>query len=81
MKAMRALVKLLRITPAQAIVASTLNAAHAIGLGDRIGSLQPGRQADVVILDAPDYRHIGYRYGVNLVEKVIKRGRIAISRK
>ncbi|HKZ85655.1 MAG TPA: imidazolonepropionase [Anaerolineae bacterium] len=71
----------LRITPAQAIVASTLNAAHAIGLGDRIGSLQPGRQADVVILDAPDYRHIGYRYGVNLVEKVIKRGRIAISRK
>ena len=66
----------LRITPAQAIVASTLNAAHAVGLGDRIGSLQPGRQADVIILGAPDYRHIGYRYGVNLVEKVIKRGRI-----
>ncbi len=71
----------LRITPAQSIVASTLNAAHAIGLGDRIGSLQPGRQADVIILDTPDYRHIGYRYGVNLVEKVIKRGRIVADRK
>ena len=70
----------LRITPAQAIVASTLNAAHAIGLGERIGSLQAGRQADVVILDAPDYRHVGYRYGVNLVEKVIKRGRIVAGR-
>jgi imidazolonepropionase len=70
----------LRITPAQAIVASTLNAAHAIGLGDRIGSLQPGRQADAIILDAPDYRHIGYRYGINLVETVIKRGRIVAGR-
>ena len=71
----------LRITPAQAIVSATLNAAHAIGLGDRIGSLHAGRQADVIILDAPDYRHVGYRYGVNLVEKVIKRGLIVADRK
>lgn len=66
----------LKITPAQALVASTLNAAHAVGQGDRIGSLAPNRQADVIILDAPDYRHIGYRYGVNLVETAIKRGRV-----
>ena len=66
----------LKIAPAQAIVASTLNAAHAIGLGDRVGSLEAGRQADVIVLDVPDYRHIGYRYGTNLVETVIKRGRV-----
>ena len=71
----------LKLTPAQALVASTLNAAHAIGLGDRVGSLAPGRQADVIILDAPDYRHVGYRYGVNLVETVIKRGRKVIDRR
>jgi len=71
----------LGITPAQAIVASTLNAAHAIGRGDRIGSLHAGRLADVIVLDAPDYRHIGYRYGTNLVEKVIKRGRVVVSRR
>ena len=71
----------LKLTPAQAIVASTLNAAHAIGQGDRLGSLDVNRQADVIVLDAPDYRHIGYRYGVNLVETVIKRGRVVVDRR
>ncbi len=71
----------LQLTPAQAIVASTLNAAHAIGQGNRIGSLAADRQADVIVLDAPDYRHVGYRYGVNLVEMVIKRGRIVVDRR
>ena len=68
----------LQIAPAQALVAATLNAAHAIGLGDRIGSLSAGRTADVIVLDVPDYRHIGYRYGTNLVETVIKRGRVVV---
>jgi len=71
----------LRLTPAQAIAASTLNAAHAIGQGNRIGSLEPDRQADLLVLGVPDYRHIGYRYGVNLVETVIKRGRIVVDRR
>jgi len=71
----------LKITPAQAIVASTLNAAHAIGQGRRIGSLQADRQADVIVLDAPDYRQLGYRYGVNLVETVVKRGQIVVDRR
>lgn len=66
----------LGLTPAQAIVAATLNAAFAIGQGDRIGTLKADRRADVIILDVPDYRHLGYRYGINLVEMVIKRGRI-----
>ena len=58
----------LRLTPAQAIVAATANAAWAVGLGDRIGSLAAGRQADLLIMDVPDYRHIGYRFGTNLVK-------------
>jgi imidazolonepropionase len=70
----------MRLTPAQAIVAATANAAWALGLGERIGSLTPGRQADVLIMDVPDYRHIGYRFGTNLVKTVIKNGRIAIDR-
>jgi imidazolonepropionase len=62
--------------PAEAINAVTINAAHAIGLGDRLGSLEPGKQADVLILDAPDYRHLVYWLGHNLVEGVIKRGKV-----
>jgi imidazolonepropionase len=66
----------LRLTPAQAIVAATLNAAQAIGRADQIGSLEPGKQADVLILDVDDYRHLGYRIGGNLVKTVIKKGQI-----
>jgi len=66
----------LKLTPAQAIAAATINAAHAIRRADRIGSLEPGKQADLLILSAPDYRHLGYRFGTNLVKQVIKRGRI-----
>ena len=66
----------LKLTPAQAIVAATLNAAAAIGLADRIGSIQPGKQADLVILDVSDYRQLGYRFGTNLVWMVVKGGRI-----
>ncbi|HOU12706.1 MAG TPA: imidazolonepropionase [Anaerolineae bacterium] len=66
----------LRLTPAQALVAVTLNAACALGLGDQVGSLAPGYAADAVILDAPDYRHLGYRFGVDPVALVIKRGEV-----
>ncbi len=62
------------MTPAQAIAASTINAAHAIRRADRVGSLEPGKQADLLILSVPDYRHLGYRFGTNLVKQVIKRG-------
>jgi len=65
----------LRLTPAQALAAATINAAFAIGRGDMVGSLEVGKQADIVILGAPDYRHLGYRFGTNLVYIVIKRGR------
>ncbi len=68
--------RFLGMTPAQAIAASTINAAHAIRRADRIGSLEPGKQADLVILAVPDYRHLGYRFGSNLVRQVVKRGRV-----
>ncbi|MGB7875723.1 MAG: imidazolonepropionase [Anaerolineales bacterium] len=66
----------LKLTPAQAIAASTINSAHAIRRADVIGSLEEGKQADMLILSVPDYRHLGYRFGTNLVKQVIKRGRV-----
>jgi imidazolonepropionase len=57
----------LKLTPAQAIAAATINAAHAIRRADRVGSIEPGKQADLLILSVPDYRQIGYRFGTNLV--------------
>ena len=65
----------LKLTPAQAICAATINAAAAIGRADAIGSLEVGKQADLLILSVDDYRHLGYRFGSNLVQKVIKKGR------
>jgi imidazolonepropionase len=64
------------LLPAESLNASTINAAHAIGLGERIGSIEVGKQADILILDAPDYRHLAYQFGGNLVERVIKRGQL-----
>jgi imidazolonepropionase len=66
----------LRLTPAQAIAAATINAAAAIQRADRIGSLEPGKQADILILNVKDYRHLGYRFGSNLVDQVIKKGKL-----
>lgn len=65
----------LGLTPEEALVAATVNAAHSLGLGDRVGSLEPGKQADLVVLDLPDWREWPYHFGVNLVRAVVKRGR------
>jgi imidazolonepropionase len=66
----------LRLLPAEALTAATINAAYAIGLGDRVGSLEPGKLADLLLLDTDDYRALGYRFGANLVRTVIKRGEV-----
>lgn len=66
----------MKLTPAQAIAAATINSAHAIRRSDRIGSIEVGKQADLLILSVSDYRQLGYRYGTNLVKQVIKRGRV-----
>ncbi len=68
----------MRISPAQAISAATINAAHAIDRADTIGSLEVGKRADVIILDVPNYKSIPYHFGVNLVQTVLKNGRIVI---
>src|SRR2546427_56518 len=51
------------LLPAQAVVAATINAAHAVGLGAEVGSLEPGKLADILVLGVPSYRHLGYRIG------------------
>ena len=63
-----------KLLPAEALNASTINAAHAIGLGHKLGSLEPGKQADILILKEADYRHLSYFFGHNPVEMVMKRG-------
>jgi imidazolonepropionase len=69
----------MKLTPVQAIAAATINAAAAVARAERVGSLEPNKQADVLILDTADHRHLGYRFGVNLVSTVIKRGKIVFS--
>jgi imidazolonepropionase len=66
----------MKMLPAEAVNALTVNAAAALGRADRAGSLEPGRQADLVICDVPDYRHLFYHFGINHVRRVIKRGRV-----
>jgi len=66
----------MKMKPAEAITAATFNAACAIGLKDNIGSLEKGKQADVIILDCPNHMFLPYHYGINLVETVIKKGTI-----
>ncbi|TAN39125.1 MAG: imidazolonepropionase, partial [Candidatus Methanoperedens sp.] len=68
----------MKMSPAQAISAATINAAHAINRGDTIGSLEVGKRADVIILDVPNHKYIPYHFGVNLVQTVIKKGKIVI---
>jgi imidazolonepropionase len=65
------------MTPAEAICASTVNAAHSLKRDD-IGSIEVGNQADIIILDIPNHKHLGYHFGVNLVERVIKKGEIVV---
>lgn len=68
----------MELTPAQAIAAATINAAAAIDRSDQIGSLEPGKSGDVIILEVTDYRHLGYRFGTNLVKTVIKKGEVVV---
>ena len=70
----------LKMTAAEAISAVTVNAAAAIDRVGKIGQLLPGMQADITIWNMADYRELPYHYGVNLVSKVIKKGKVAIGK-
>jgi imidazolonepropionase len=65
----------LKMTPAEALAASTANAAHVLGLGD-VGRLAPGYRADVLVLDAPDWRHLAYHLGGDRFAARVKSGRL-----
>ncbi len=62
--------------PGEVVTALTLNAAAALGRRDHLGSLTPGKQGDVIVCNISDYREIFYHFGINQVERVIKRGRV-----
>lgn len=66
------------LTQAQALAAATINAAYAIGRGHEVGSLEVGKQADILILSVADYRQLGYQFGGNLVQTVIKKGKVVV---
>jgi imidazolonepropionase len=69
----------LRMTPAEAITAATINAAYALRRERRVGSLEPGKSADLGIFDLNDYREIPYYFGVNKCWMTIKKGRVVAS--
>lgn len=70
----------MKLTPAEAITAATINAAHAVCRAGEIGSLEVGKKADIIVLDVPNHKFLGYRFGVNLVDKVIKNGRLVVDK-
>jgi imidazolonepropionase len=63
------------LTAAEAISAATINGAYALGCADRVGSLEPGKWADLLLLDVSDYRELPRQFGVNLGRLTMKRGK------
>jgi imidazolonepropionase len=63
------------LTAAEAISGATINGAHALGCADRVGSLEPGKSADLLLLEVSDYRELARQFGANLVRLTMKRGK------
>jgi imidazolonepropionase len=68
----------LRMSPAEALVAATRNAAASLGRGEQVGALAPGMQADLLVLDVESYQYIPYHMTRPIVRRVVKRG-VAVS--
>lgn len=71
----------LQLSPEEAVMAATINAAHAIGRADQVGSLEVGKQADILILDVPNIHYLPYHFGSNPVDTVLKRGQVVWSKR
>jgi imidazolonepropionase len=70
----------LKLSPAEALAACTVNAAHVLGRADRIGRIAPGYAADLTLLDAPDWRHLAYHLAGDLVATVVEAGTVVLGR-
>ncbi len=70
----------MKMSPAETITGATINGAYSLGLSDRLGSIEEGKQADVVLMAVGDYREIPYFFGVNHCVVTIKKGNIVINR-
>ena len=70
----------MRMTPAEAITAATINSAYSLGMSDRLGTLEENKQADIVVMDISDYRELPYFFGINHCVVTIKKGNIVINR-
>ena len=65
----------MRMTPAEAVTASTINAAAALGLDKKVGTIERGKRADLIVLDIPGHAHLPYKFGTNLCSRVVKDGK------
>jgi len=70
----------MKMTTEEALVASTINAAHSVDRAGEIGSIEEGKTADLVVFDAPNHKHFAYHYGINLADKVFKNGVLVAER-
>jgi imidazolonepropionase len=70
----------MQMTPAEAITAATINSAFSLGVSEKLGTLEEGKQADIVVMDISDYRELPYFFGINHCVVTIKKGNIAINR-
>ena len=65
----------MRMTPAESVTASTINAAAALGLDKKVGTIERGKRADLIVLDIPGHAHLPYKFGTNLCSRVVKDGK------
>lgn len=70
----------MKMTPAEAITAATINSAYSLGVSDRLGMIEEGKQADIVLMDVGDYRELPYFFGINHCVVTIKNGNVIINR-
>jgi imidazolonepropionase len=70
----------MKMTPAEAITAATINGAYSLGAADRLGTIEAGKQADIILMDVADYRELPYFFGINHCVLTIKKGNVVINR-